>query len=263
MSFLDNLAFEAGVVARSVGRLSARRRAAARRHRAVALGQDGVRHLARQQSARAGAAAGSGGVGGRAHRQGASSIRSPTTPCRVFPTRSIWRRSPAPTAIGRNRRGAFRNCGSRIDFARAAGWSAGARAARPRHRRLSRRMAARPHAARQILRPLVERDDRGEPRSGARGARRRAGSPISTGSIRKRPSTRTSRARRRGCSPNICSAARADVYALSTLPPGRFLMPGDLEGSPALTFAPLAVEENVEPAPGSLAAMMERRYEFL
>ena len=27
--------------------------------------------------------------------------------------------------------------------------------------------------------------------------------------------------------------------ALSTLPPGRFLLPGDLEGSPALTFAPL------------------------
>jgi len=47
--------------------------------------------------------------------------------------------------------------------------------------------------------------------------------------------------------------------ALSTLPPGRFLMPGDLEGSPALTFAPL-------PAPvgpvrsSSLYAMMERRY---
>ncbi len=56
-------------------------------------------------------------------------------------------------------------------------------------------------------------------------------------------------------------AARADTYALSTLPPGRFLMPGDLEGSPALTFAPLPVEENVEPASGSLAAMMQRRYE--
>jgi predicted YcjX-like family ATPase len=38
-------------------------------------------------------------------------------------------------------------------------------------------------------------------------------------------------------------------------------MPGDLEGSPALTFAPLPVEENVAPAPGSLAAMMQRRYE--
>jgi predicted YcjX-like family ATPase len=56
-------------------------------------------------------------------------------------------------------------------------------------------------------------------------------------------------------------AARADAYALSTLPPGRFLMPGDLEGSPALTFAPLPVEEGAEPAAGSLAAMMQRRYE--
>ena len=54
-------------------------------------------------------------------------------------------------------------------------------------------------------------------------------------------------------------AARADRYALSTLPPGRFLMPGDLDGSPALTFSPLPVEGDI--SPGSLAAMMERRYE--
>ena len=56
-------------------------------------------------------------------------------------------------------------------------------------------------------------------------------------------------------------AARGDVYALSTLPPGRFLMPGDLEGSPALTFAPLQLPEGYEAAKGTLAAMMERRYE--
>ena len=48
--------------------------------------------------------------------------------------------------------------------------------------------------------------------------------------------------------------------ALSTLPPGRFLLPGDLEGSPALTFAPLP------PSAGpvrksSLHAMLENRYE--
>ena len=55
--------------------------------------------------------------------------------------------------------------------------------------------------------------------------------------------------------------ARDDVYALSTLPPGRFLMPGDLEGSPALTFAPIALGEDATIAPGSLAAMMARRYE--
>ena len=54
-------------------------------------------------------------------------------------------------------------------------------------------------------------------------------------------------------------ASRADLYALSTLPPGRFLMPGDLEGTPMLTFAPLPVGGAVRA--GSLAAMMERRYE--
>ena len=56
-------------------------------------------------------------------------------------------------------------------------------------------------------------------------------------------------------------ACREDRYALSTLPPGRFLMPGDMEGSPALTFAPLAIPEGETPKRGTLAAMMERRYE--
>ncbi|MDV6228826.1 YcjX family protein [Nitratireductor aquimarinus] len=56
-------------------------------------------------------------------------------------------------------------------------------------------------------------------------------------------------------------ACKADHRALSTLPPGRFLMPGDLEGSPALTFAPLEVEPGKKHKPGSLHAMMERRFE--
>jgi predicted YcjX-like family ATPase len=54
---------------------------------------------------------------------------------------------------------------------------------------------------------------------------------------------------------------RAGDYHFSTLPPGRFLMPGDLEGSPMLTFVPLAVDESEAYPPDSLAAMMERRYE--
>lgn len=56
-------------------------------------------------------------------------------------------------------------------------------------------------------------------------------------------------------------ASRDDVHALSSLPPGRFLMPGDLEGSPALTFAPLPLPEDATVPATSLAAMMERRYE--
>lgn len=56
-------------------------------------------------------------------------------------------------------------------------------------------------------------------------------------------------------------ACRSDERALSTLPPGRFLMPGDLEGSPALTFCPMP-DLPPGPAPsGSLWAMMERRFE--
>ncbi|WP_439271234.1 YcjX family protein [Pseudochrobactrum sp. HB0163] len=56
-------------------------------------------------------------------------------------------------------------------------------------------------------------------------------------------------------------AGKSDEQALSTLPPGRFLMPGDLEGSPALTFAPLPDLPQGSFRNGSLAAMMERRYE--
>lgn len=56
-------------------------------------------------------------------------------------------------------------------------------------------------------------------------------------------------------------AARADPDALASLPPGRFLMPGDLEGSPALTFAPLRLPSENDAPEGSLAAMMARRYQ--
>jgi predicted YcjX-like family ATPase len=49
---------------------------------------------------------------------------------------------------------------------------------------------------------------------------------------------------------------------MSLAPPGRFLMPGDLAGTPALTFAPLDLAPHAAPpAAGSLHAMMIRRYE--
>jgi len=51
---------------------------------------------------------------------------------------------------------------------------------------------------------------------------------------------------------------REDEFALSTVPPGRFLMPGDHAGSPLVTFAPLRTETKAKR--GSLHAMMERRY---
>jgi len=54
---------------------------------------------------------------------------------------------------------------------------------------------------------------------------------------------------------------REDERALSTLPPGRFLMPGDLEGSPALTFSPLEIEEDTKAGSESLHKMMRERFE--
>lgn len=43
--------------------------------------------------------------------------------------------------------------------------------------------------------------------------------------------------------------------------PGRFLMPGDLDGSPLLTFLPVPVRDGASIRRNSLAAMLERRYE--
>ncbi|MBR1221785.1 YcjX family protein [Bradyrhizobium sp. U87765 SZCCT0131] len=56
-------------------------------------------------------------------------------------------------------------------------------------------------------------------------------------------------------------ACRDERFAMSLLPPGRFLMPGGLAGSPALTFAPLDVPADGTAPDGSLWAMMARRYE--
>ena len=49
--------------------------------------------------------------------------------------------------------------------------------------------------------------------------------------------------------------------AQSTLAPGRFLLPGDLDGSPLLTFFPMPLSSGVAAPRGSLAAMMVRRFE--
>lgn len=60
---------------------------------------------------------------------------------------------------------------------------------------------------------------------------------------------------------NYLQACRKDAHALSMLPPGRFLMPGDLEGSPALTFAPLQLIKGERYGSKTLAGAMERRFE--
>ena len=55
-------------------------------------------------------------------------------------------------------------------------------------------------------------------------------------------------------------ACRDERFAMSLLPPGRFLLPGAMAGTPALTFAPLDVPAGEEPPANSLWAMMRRRY---
>jgi len=54
---------------------------------------------------------------------------------------------------------------------------------------------------------------------------------------------------------------REDEVALSSLLPGRFLMPGDFAGSPLLTFAPLNAKPEEQFPKGSLGDLMERRYD--
>ena len=56
-------------------------------------------------------------------------------------------------------------------------------------------------------------------------------------------------------------ACKADERSLSTLPPGRFLMPGDFAGSPLLAFAPLDIPPSTDLPRGSLGALMQRRYD--
>lgn len=56
-------------------------------------------------------------------------------------------------------------------------------------------------------------------------------------------------------------SCRNDPRTMSLSPPGRFLMPGDLAGSPALTFAPLELSSEGPPPSGSNWALMRRRYD--
>ena len=56
-------------------------------------------------------------------------------------------------------------------------------------------------------------------------------------------------------------SARAPDAPLTAPGPGRFLLPGDLAGSPLLTFFPLPMPGDASPPRGTLAAMLARRFE--
>ncbi len=55
--------------------------------------------------------------------------------------------------------------------------------------------------------------------------------------------------------------ARAREAGFAALGPGRFLMPGDLAGSPLLTFFPAPLSPGSEPARGTQGALLARRFE--
>ncbi len=57
------------------------------------------------------------------------------------------------------------------------------------------------------------------------------------------------------------SRCRETKSSLSSLPPGRFLMPGEMLGSPLLTFAPLPLQPDTLITSGTFASMMQRRYD--
>ncbi len=57
------------------------------------------------------------------------------------------------------------------------------------------------------------------------------------------------------------AAARAADNALATMTPGRFLMPGDLAGSPLLTFFPLPAKLREQGVAAGFPALLARRYE--
>jgi predicted YcjX-like family ATPase len=59
---------------------------------------------------------------------------------------------------------------------------------------------------------------------------------------------------------NYLGRAAPTQYHFSTLPPGRFLMPGDLEELSRLDFRTARRRGNETYAPSSFAAMMEQRY---
>ena len=145
-----------------------------------------------------------------------------------------------------------------IEYASTKFWKRASATPAPRHRRLSRRVAARPAAA-DRLRRMVGR------RSRCRAGRRRGSRSPAPGMHRSSLVDPTDPGRRGGARGGAAvhrlSARRAAPHGLSLLPPGRFLMPGDLAGSPALTFAPLGRRPSADPPRCSLWAMMERRYE--
>ena len=86
--------------------------------------------------------------------------------------------------------------------------------------------------------------------------RRRLARACWRASIRWRPPMNSTRSSAAEVFTAYLARCRKDDVSLSTLPPGRFLMPGDFAGSPLLAFAPLDIAPSTELPKGSLGALM-------
>ena len=236
---------------------------ASRRHRARALGQDRVHHRARAQPDRRRTAAVLRRHGRGPHRRAPIWSRSPTIACRALPTRSIWPISPATRRNGPRARGASASSASPSSMRRG----------RPLRRALT---AGRLHVdivdypgEWLIDLPLLDlRLRRLVAARGVGGARQAAsgrGQGVARIPLHARSRCAGGRAdraqRRRALHPLPAGGPRARSRRLSAPGPGRFLLPGDLAGSPLLTFFPLPAGPAGSYARGTLGAMLERRFE--
>ena len=166
--------------------------------------------------------------------------------------RTLIEAAPLAEFDGRHQRTA---AGDRLSAAKWRGPHA-----HPRHRRLSRRMAARSAAAPKSYEQWSAESlalSRQEPRARLAAAWHAHLAALDAAAREDEQATLTA-AR---LFTEYLRACRDERFAMSLLPPGRFLMPGNLAGSPALTFAPLDVPVEGSAPEGSLWAMMRRRYE--
>ncbi len=175
------------------------------------------------------------------------SSRSPTTSCHASNMRSISPISSPTRRAGRRARAASASSGSPSNMPRRDSGSVSS-AARACISTSSTIPANGCSTCRCFGSTIATGRGPRSSRAGRRQGRlrRRHGARRSPRSIPPRPPTRALAESLSDLFKAYLRETRADPYALSTLPPGRFLMPGDLAGSPALTFAPLDAKDGTE-----------------
>ena len=233
------------------------------RHGAGALRQDRLHHRAGAQPRRRRAPAVLRRHGRGPHRPRLSRAAARRQPSRASPTRSTWPSSPSDPPQWPESTRRISQLRVTIEYAPATALrrALGPRAAARRHRRLSGRVADRPAAAGAVVRRLVAPGGRG--RAGAAAGRRppRTGSRSSPRSIADAPADEQVALTGAGLFTRYLQAARAPDPELTAPGPGRFLLPGDLAGSPLLTFFPLPPAAGAAYQRGTLGAMLARRFE--